>query len=571
MRTHHEARSTASRPDADAPRVRYVAVVRSPFPIVPSSCNVTPQVMPLIQQPYLGTKIINVMAAVWFMPPSIYFAPLPLWIVFALFASLPLLLLGYSVYVWYLQDDIVGGIKIHRPEWPISVLRWTGRFTLALFIPICLTLLSALDCDSSAANPVWQHTSYTCWSSLHALFAAISVLLLPPFVAYCFLTAATMIKRIPDRKKNLLSQAHGRVSVVMLALKLLLSILFTFGATSDKNVMLLLIGSLVAGLAWLVVYARFMPYHQRWLNEMQCAMAGVHIAGAVSQILAFSTDFNEWSIGAWVFLFTAPLAAPLGWGAAYLSSRSYNKRRELSSPYSVELKARYMIADADEAAPASTSALPSVTQLNANGTRQLTASNHSGTDATGSGANGQSKGGADAPASGASGALGVPLNERGARLRDIQLLYEDATQSFSGSAMLELFSATFLGVVQRNRHLELLHLRRAEDKVDSSSIDIRFFVWERLYSLDKDETKSNSLKTSVVRRMQFDTLRTESEELSMRARQLILDYWTESCEHRPDMARMQVCTYWCARWDACCVAALACKRLECCLLFLNST
>lgn len=74
------------------------------------------------------------------------------------------------------------------------------------------------------------------------------------------------------------------------------------------------------------------------------------------------------------------------------------------------------------------------------------------------------------------------------------------------------------------------------------SLDLLAFhsCCRRIQSFEDDEATSNTVKTTVMRRMQYGALHEECEELSMKARQLILSFWTQTCEKHPDMARMQV-------------------------------
>jgi len=476
--------------------------------------------MPFAEQE-LGREILRILNAVYWMPTlstytdesllPIYFPAVGLWIFAITISILPILLVIYSIWTWYQKDDYAGGIKIYRPEYPYPILRFMARINLCIFVPVCVTLFSIFSCRTGS-NSRWMDSSYSCWGATHLVLVVITAIVLPFFLVYSLVAAACFVNRTPNIKRNIMSQAHGRVDVVLMGLKIVLSIIYVFGMPGGKNTMFLLIASLFVGLVWLIGYARFQPYHVFWLNELKCALAGIYISGCVASLVTVGIHKNEYSIGAWIFLFIFPLAAPLGWTMAAYAGRISAKRMELSSPYAVELKARAMLAELDD------------DHHHNNHSSQLNSANNT-----------------TIQASGGSTTFGTTLvvDERSLRLRDIQMLYEDASGVYSHSAMLELFAASFLGLVKGNRHLELLHLRAAESKLDTISIDVRFFVWERLWSIDQIEVKSNTVKTSVVRRLQFDALLNESEELCLRTRGLMLDYWTEACEHTPDMSRLQ--------------------------------
>jgi PAS domain S-box-containing protein len=407
----------------------------------------------------------------------------------------------------------------YQPTWPVRLLRHATRVNLlALYVPLVVTLITPFACEAGTS---WANTDLECWTGVHALFVATSVLALPLLLVFAVGMAATNVDRRPDHKRNLLSQPHGRVGVFMVLLKTVLALVFVFGVFTNTNTWFLLVVALVGGLAWLLAYARFLPYHQHWLNEAQCAISGVYLAAAVSGLLAKGLSEPEGSVGAWTFLFTLPLASFVGYALAFMSQRTFARRRELSSVYSVELKARYLLAAlADDTAAAH---------------------GGSGMGTLGMGMDHRSRGGDGNNGAGhyAVGMGGLDNGEREARLHEVQTLYEDALQVFTSSALLELFTASFLGVVQRNRHLETVHLRAAVNKADTAAVDTRFFVWERVRAVDEEEAATNTVRTSVIRRLQFDRLQTEAEGLSMKARSMTLDYWTECCEKRPDMDRLQ--------------------------------
>ena len=54
-------------------------------------------------------------------------------------------------------------------------------------------------------------------------------------------------------------QSHGRVSVAMLAVKVLLTLLFTL--EHSVNMVVLGVASLLGGLMWFTLHVYFIPYH----------------------------------------------------------------------------------------------------------------------------------------------------------------------------------------------------------------------------------------------------------------------------------------------------------------------
>jgi len=467
----------------------------------------------------LGAAILKVLQPLYFIPGPIHneadtiiYASQPLYILTAVWISINIIILGYAMYNAAEEDDFIRGIMVYRPKWPIHLLRLFARVTtIGLYIPLMYNLLHAFQCNDN----YWGNTTTQCFTGVHILYFILSLILIPLLILYGVLTSTLLLNRKPDIKKNPLSQAHGRVTVLMLLLKTILCIAFVFGSNSSSNTWFLLCLALAGSVVWLVSYARYLPFHVTRLNEFQCSMAGIMLAAAASGLLAKGISDVTNSVGAWAWIFTSPLAAFVGWAIAYVYRNSYARRRELGSPFMVEMKARIMLNE-----------LMLVHDIGMNDI--LTKSNqpynydnvdHSKTEYTAT-------------------ASEILLMNRSAQLLDVSNLFTDGISVFSGSAFLELFFSSFLGIVRKNRHLETMHLRAALAKADSTSLDIRFYVAERLALMDEEEGASNTVRTSVVRRLQFDTLFSEVDEISMHARRAILDFWTEACEKRPDMTTL---------------------------------
>lgn len=67
--------------------------------------------------------------------------------------------------------------------------------------------------------------------------------------------------------------------------------------------------------------------------------------------------------------------------------------------------------------------------------------------------------------------------------RIMDAIYAAASASFASSALLDVMISQYLGSIKLNRHLERVHLRAAEAKADPSSLDVHFFVWQRLHQV----------------------------------------------------------------------------------------
>lgn len=470
----------------------------------------------------LGGAILRVLQPLYFIPgplhneaETIVYASQSLYIITVVWITVNITILGYAMYNAAQEDDFIRGVTVYRPKWPIHVLRVSARVTvIGLYIPLMYNLLHAFQCSNTN---YWGNTTVQCFTGVHILYFILSLILIPLFLLFGILSATLLLNRRPDAKKNPLSQVHGRIAVAMLIVKTILCIAFVFGSQNSSNAWFLLCLALAGSVFWLIIYARYLPYHVLPLNEFQCAMGGVMLAAAASGLLAKSIDDVTNSVGAWAWIFTSPLAAFVGWAIAYVHRTSFARRRELASPFVVEIKARIMLND-----------LMLIHDLDMNEILTKSTSPYSYDNVD------HSK-----PTSSIATSAEVLLMSRTSQLTDISNLYADGIGVFSGSAFLELFFSSFLGQVRKNRHLETMHLRAALAKADSTSLDIRFYVAERIALMDEEEGASNTVRTSVVRRLQFDTLFSEVDEISMHTRRSILDFWNEACEKRPDMTTLE--------------------------------
>lgn len=362
----------------------------------------------------------------------------------AVWSGLNLLLLCFAVYNWAQVDDMINNIQVYRPNWPIRLLRTGGRLTsMPLFIPVLMSLLSPLRCETGS----WAGT--TCWSgAIHPVSAAFALLLAPCTLVYAVLVSSMYLDRRPDHKRNPMSQSHGRVSVAMVVIKTLLCVVFTFALGTSGAQWFLQCLALAAGLAWLLAFARYLPFHQQWLNEFKCALAGVIIAAGIAGLLALGLGDPDHSIGAWTWLFSGPPLSFFGWACCYLSAKAYSRRNELSSPFAIELKARHLLASISGSGYGGAGS----SGYHTGGGEDEGAAMGTGRGRAGSvdlGRVGARHGGGDGGAASSSARLFI--SDRHAVMRDVQLLFEDGLAVFSGSSLLELFYSSYLGHIKRNR------------------------------------------------------------------------------------------------------------------------
>lgn len=241
--------------------------------------------------------------------------------------------------------EAADGLRI--PYWALRFLRSLALLGVhALFVPITTTLLSPFVCSGSE---VWgmagPGSTFQCFQGPHIGFLASSVVLLPLWIGWSIVIAACMINRVPDLtgKRNLLCASHGRVFAFMIVLKAFLSGLYVFSDSLDAwaYTVVMLASSLLYGAA----YWQYLPYFNQSLNQAQVAIAAIMADAAVGLVLAQSLSESLTSHGATVFVALLLPTVYAGIALARTRFSSFGRKVELSSPFAVELRMRYLLSD----------------------------------------------------------------------------------------------------------------------------------------------------------------------------------------------------------------------------------
>jgi len=125
-------------------------------------------------------------------------------------------------------------------------------------------------------------------------------------------------------------------------------------------------------------------------------------------------------------------------------------------------------------------------------------------------------------------------------LKSVDSLLLEASMSLSGSPLLHIFQSVVARGVRKNVHLERMHLRAASVNADASTLDIHFFVEQRLSALKEDDHRSSRGRMTVELRLHFETLQSAAEAKVGRCRSLILAFWSVLCDKHPDLAALSL-------------------------------
>jgi hypothetical protein len=143
--------------------------------------------------------------------------------------------------------------------------------TTTFFLPLTEITFRAFWC-SPAPGSMWMDSGLGCESGGRVAIAVLLGLMLVVFVGMSLFVAAVFVERDPA-SDSWAAQSHGRVTVAVLLIKLLLA--FLFNAVPDKfvgsggmTVLLILLGLLWTYLMW-----RQMPYTHAHVNALQTGLA----------------------------------------------------------------------------------------------------------------------------------------------------------------------------------------------------------------------------------------------------------------------------------------------------------
>ena len=454
-------------------------------------------------------------------PSSISYSPVPLFIAAAAYLVTTIALFCWTVWAHYTGSS-------YKPQWRITLLRSLVWFGLnGFWIPVATSLVSPFNCAGVKAE--WYDSGYECFTGAHMGFIIGAVLLIPAFLLFTGGMTALLINRVADVKKNLLCiSATGRPLLLVLAIRTVLAFFYMLAGDAMSGYAHAAI-NMFGGLGMLASYLYFLPYTVQWLNRFNAALLTVFTVTNIVTFAALVVNTPQYDSGALTWVFVVPLSFFGGWSFASLRFRSFGDSTELTSPYMVELRARYLLFEearlgtnrftshkgGDDCGDGSsdgsggsvgfngeTGALiadfqsigmgNSVTGSQSGGSRNNNKDGSGGGGGddrmtVGSGNTKQTGKTGNTKSSGSSSSNNVSVMDMGGDAKEslhailskmspatrmVDRLYKEAMTLFSTSPLLELFTASYFGNIRKNRHLERVHLRLAESKADASAIDL---------------------------------------------------------------------------------------------------
>lgn len=243
---------------------------------------------------------------------------------------------------------------------PLKFLRATARLTAAvLFMPLSTMLISTYKCSVGAT---WAGSALACFGVEHSLLMALVTALLPFFFGFSLCVSAVFIDR-DYRSTNVVARAHGRVSIVMISIKTLVTLIFT--VASDLPPLLLQSFLVLMGVVWLWAWLRYLPMLTPWVNQAWVAVGAVFLWASACAALGTALANPAAGVAGYLFFVGAPIAAYCGYATAVARFESFSGAGTLAgpalrTPYDVELRARYLVARAAVSAPPSAAAAAAV-------------------------------------------------------------------------------------------------------------------------------------------------------------------------------------------------------------------
>lgn len=230
----------------------------------------------------------------------------------------------------------------------------------------------------------WERGGYTCFEGAHLGLTIVSTLCAAALLTLCALFTLLFYDSHP-LTSDLAGKAHGRAEFGMLLIRSLLVIgVQTAGPYVGAWPVIAML--VVGGAAWLTLYAYFMPFTHHAINTTELAGAAVYTYASLCLVAGAVRPSFDAAIALYL---GGPLAALAGvWLAGWRRATiMVTPLVRMSSPFEVELKARYLVQAAlradGEGTHAGTTGARTAAVAGGQTTRQLT--HRVGTTRTGRG------------------------------------------------------------------------------------------------------------------------------------------------------------------------------------------
>eukprot|EP00743_Colponemidia_sp_Colp-15_P006092 GILK01006550.1.p1 GENE.GILK01006550.1~~GILK01006550.1.p1 ORF type:complete len:1762 (+),score=338.24 GILK01006550.1:171-5456(+) len=411
-------------------------------------------------------------------PTSGFNALIFILIVAVLFMLLDSYYLGYSV-----LHNRVGAM------WNVKFLRMIAHLLIhVLYVPIVTLMVEVLDCRVNSGD--------ACYTGVGLLEAILIILIAPGFIAFSIFVVSVFFDQDPT-SDNVLAMAHGRVEAAFACTKTVL--IFAFVIFHDAVFHWLLIVLLYITSLYLL-YARlyFVPFYNHRMNQIQVGFAVMYVWTAVCLTLVkFNNNSYTGQEFTLLFFLTAPMAAGFGF---FLTTWRMNQiatepTDQITKPYLVEVKMRLLLQ------PTHRSKRPHLLPLF------------------------DDENPADSAASD---------QNRQQVYAQVEKMYRESTVRFRDSATPHLLLTLHYTIYLKLRHLAMIELTRAEEKLPDLDDSFRIYRHKKL----ADESVSAGGKMDVLAYVSYKKHSSQSKLFNLRARKKQIEFWKEMLHPNPSLDRL---------------------------------
>ncbi len=323
-------------------------------------------------------------------------------------------------------------------------------------------------------------------------------------VAFAVLTACVFFER-DGTSDDITAKSHGRAEAISLGIELVLLVFVnTFGTVF--NIDFLAVLQIVAGAVWVTSVVFYAPFHNRFMSRLMAGYVSIFTYATTCGLIAKLAE-GDASV---MFIPGAALAALCGIYLVDLRIQTalVSPVRELTSVYSVDVRARALLARVSAAAAAAAAAATA-------GRDDIEPEERGG-------------------AGGVRGTAGA-LSE--ADCAEVTGVFEEARRVFPHSATLSLFAAQFHYTWTRNRHLMTQYLTDGERC--GPAFDEQFWVYQVRRLGDEEEVAQAAGAFSAIGRVEFERRVRVAEENAVAVVGVAHSIWTSLESDVVDLAEVQ--------------------------------
>ena len=379
-----------------------------------------------------------------------------------------------------------------RYGWMSSILRaLSSSFNSLLFVPITLILVTTIHCDRLDIEE--------CHSSVHLIFAALSVIMTIWFLGSCILTTATVF---PAEKygPEPLSRVHTYCDSITIIFKFFLVLIWVI-IDEESMPWVLNIYMILGTCVILYSIVTFLPYQRMLTNKYMASMWSILTWLAIALLITDLEDDGA-SSGSLVFYLGSPFLVAVTFQGINIRQHKLEQRslQGLKYAYEVELKLRFSkLSTRFEAALGLKGA-----------TTELTAS-------------GQVE-------------AGIPKMSKKELYGEMENFYSEASKKVPHSSFLSIIWARFyLGSYKRNIHRALKLLESAQSYYPK--LDQKFCIFKEQETI-RLQVMKNSRNRNVIKFLDFERQRREAAANEKIITIASVEFWSEFAKNVPQFKKL---------------------------------